>query len=109
MPGCALDFGLSRVSGRSIARERYLNRRLRPIDPYGTGFQKSTLHNLDFISKRTIDTTFSNYILTRDVCDSKKTRSSKRGEVVPVVSAHSKISMIARSLARATIEERVET
>ena len=59
VPGCALDFGLSRVSGRSIARERYLNRRLRPIDPYGTGFQKSTLHNLDVIPNRPTDTTFS--------------------------------------------------
>eukprot|EP01048_Picozoa_sp_COSAG05_P014664 COSAG05_NODE_1681_length_4286_cov_32.661810_3_plen_158_part_00 len=59
MPGCALDFELSRASGRSITRESESSRRLRQFDPVGTGFQLSTPHSVAVTPNRQADTTFS--------------------------------------------------
>ena len=42
LAGLALNFLVSRASGRSIAGDIYLNRRLSQFDPYGTWFRLST-------------------------------------------------------------------
>ena len=59
LAGLALNFLVSRASGRSIARDIYLNRRLGPNCLVGTWFQLSTPHSLVVIPNRQADTTIS--------------------------------------------------
>ena len=59
LAGLALNFLVSRASGRSIAGDIYLNRRLGPNYLVDNRFQLISLHSLAVISDRQADQPFS--------------------------------------------------